>query len=71
MTDYDTDTESGRNPVSKHGIQPECGAGRRGTGRANQSRGTDFSGPERGREGKILFPVKLSTSRIGMVILLG
>ena len=25
MTDYDTVTESGKNPVSKHGIQPECG----------------------------------------------
>ena len=39
----DTVAESGRNPVSKHHIQPECGecAGLRGTGRPNPSRETN------------------------------
>ena len=37
--------ESGKNPVSKHQIQPECGewTGRRGTGRRTVSCETQFS----------------------------
>ena len=39
----DAAAELGRNPVSKHQIQPEDGDAR-GTGRLNPSRETKFSG---------------------------
>ena len=55
-----------RNPFSKHRIQSEYGegAGWRGTGRANPSRKAKVSGVNRNREMPI-FPVQLTTSRIG------
>ena len=58
--------EIGRNPVSKHHIQPEYGegAGWRGTGRLNPSRETKFSGTYEDR-GMFIFPVQLTTIRIG------
>ena len=40
----DAAAELGRNPLSKHQIQPEFGDKRRGTGRLNPSRETKFSG---------------------------
>ena len=44
--------EIGRNPVSKHQIQPGCveRAGWRGAGRSNPSRETKFSGSNEDRE---------------------
>ena len=65
----DTAAEVGRNPASKHQIQPECGecAGCRGTGRPNMSRETKFSGANGDRE-IFIFPVQLTTSRIGNLI---
>ena len=44
--------ENGRNPVSKHRIQPECGegAGWRGTGQPNPARETKCSGANEDRE---------------------
>ena len=57
--DYDAVAESGRNPVSKHQVMSGL---RRGTGRSNAS--PKFSGVNRDRE-KSIFPVKLTTSRIG------
>ena len=64
--DYDTAPESGRNPASKHQIQPECGewTGWRGTGRSNPSRETKFSGANEDR-GIFIFSVQLTTSRVG------
>ena len=49
--------EIGRNPVSKHQVQPEYGewAGWRGTGLPNPSRETKFSGAN-GGTGKVHFP---------------
>ena len=63
--DYDAAAESGRNPVSKHHTQPECGerAGRRGTGRPNPSRETKFPSSNADRE-IFIFPVQLTTSRM-------
>ena len=48
----DTVAESGRSPVSKHQIQPECGelAGWRGKGRPNLSGEIKFSGANRVKE---------------------
>ena len=62
----DAAAEIGRNPVSKHQIQPEYGekACWRGTGRPNPSRETKFSGANEDREISI-FPVELTTSKIG------
>ena len=62
----DAAAEIGRNPVSKHQIQPEYGerAGRRGTGRPNPSRETKFSGVDGDRK-MYIFPVRLTASRIG------
>ena len=62
----DAAAEIGRNPVSKHPIQPEYGerAGWRGTGQPNPSRKTKFSSANGDRE-KFIFPVQLTTSRIG------
>ena len=53
-----SNTEIGRNPVSKHQIQLECGerAGLRGTGRLNSSRETKFPGAY-GDRGICIFPV--------------
>ena len=53
--------------VSKHQIEPDCGeraAGWRGTGMPNLSRETKFSGANGDRK-KFIFPVQLTTSRIG------
>ena len=61
----DAAAELGRNPVSKHQIQPEYGdeqAG--GTGLPNPSRETKFSGANGDRE-IFIFPVQLTRSRIG------
>ena len=54
----------GRNHVSKHQVQPECGelAGWRKTRRPNPSRETKFSGANGDREISF-FPVQLTTSR--------
>ena len=62
----DAAAEIGRNPVSKHQIQPEYGewAGWRETGRPNPSRETKLSGPNEDR-GLFISPVQLTTSRIG------
>ena len=62
----DAAAEIGRDPVSKHQIQPEYGerAGWRGTGWPNLSREAKFSGAN--GDGEIFsFPVQLSASRIG------
>ena len=53
----DPAAELGRNPVSKHQIQPENGL-------PNPSRETKFSGVNADRE-ILIFPVQLTTSRIG------
>ena len=52
--------------MSKHYIQPEYGkkAGWCGTGRPNPSRETKFSGANGDRE-VFIFPIQLTTSRIG------
>ena len=62
----DAAAKIGRNPVSKHQIQPEYGgrAGWRWTGRPNPSRDTKSSGANGDRE-IFIFPVQLTTSRIG------
>ena len=56
-------SEIGRNPVSKHQIQPQCGEWR-GTGRPNSFLETKFSRAN-GNRGIFIFPVQLTTSRIG------
>ena len=65
----ETVAESGKgkwSPISKHQIQPGCGerAGWRGTGRPNLTRDTKLSGANGDRENSV-FPVQLTTSRIG------
>ena len=62
----DAAAEIGRNPVSKHQIQPECGerAGWRGTSRPNPSRETKFPGANGDRE-ILIFPIQLTMSRSG------
>ena len=62
----DAVAEIGRNPVSKHQIQPVYGerAGWRGAGLLKPSRETKFSGANGDRE-IFIFPVQLTTSRIG------
>ena len=52
----DAAAELGRNPVSKHQIQPAH--------LLNPSRETKFSGTH-GDRGVFIFPVQLTTSRIG------
>ena len=54
----DAAAEIGRNPVSKHQIQPEYGklTGWRGTGLPNQSRETKFSGANGDGQGNIILP---------------
>ena len=62
----DAAAELGRNPVSKHQIQPECGdeLADAAKGLPHPSHETKFSGANGNRE-KIIFPVQLTTSRIG------
>ena len=61
----DAAAELGRNPVSKHHIQPEYGDEQAdaGRGRRNPSRETKLPGTH--GDGNIIFPVQLTTSRIG------
>ena len=60
----DAAAELVRNPVSKHQIQPEYGDEQADAGLPNPSRETRFSGAN--ADGEILiFPVQLTTSRIG------
>ena len=62
----DAAAELGRNPVSKHHIQPEYGdeqLTRDGTAEP-VSRETKFSGTH-GDRGRLIFPVQPTTSRIG------
>ena len=54
----DAAAELGRNPVSKHQIQPECGD------KQGPSRETKFSGANADR-GLFIFPVQPTTCRIG------
>ena len=62
----DAAAELGRNPVSKHQIQPEYGDEQADAGRdcRTMSRETKFSGANADRE-IFIFPVQLTTSRIG------
>ena len=61
----DAVAELGRNPVSKHQIQPEYGGKQANkTGLPNPSRETKFSGANADRE-IFISPVQLITSRIG------
>ena len=63
----DAAAEIGRNPVSKHQIQPECGDEQADAGRdcrTNPSCETNFSGANGDTE-IFIFPVQLTTSRIG------
>ena len=62
----DTAAELGRNPVSKHQNQPEYGGEQADAGWdcRTPSRETKFSGANADREISI-FPVQLTTSRIG------
>ena len=62
----DAAAESGRNPVGKHHIKPKYRerAYWRRMGRPNPSPETKFSGANGDGE-KIIFPVQLTTSRIG------
>ena len=62
----DATVELGRNPVSKHPIQPECGDEQADAGRdmSNPSRKTKFSGTNADRE-IFIFPVQLTTCRTG------
>ena len=61
----DAAAELGRNPVSKHQVQPEYGDEQADAGRAAEpvSRGQILR-HARG-QGNIIFPVQLTTSRIG------
>ena len=60
----DAAAELGRNPVSKHDIQPEYGDEQADTGRLNPSRETKSSDTH-GDRGIFISPVQLTTSRIG------
>ena len=61
----DAAAELGRNPVSNHQIQPEYGYGQADAGRDCRTRlETKFSGANADR-GIFIFPVQLTTSRIG------
>ena len=61
----DAAAELGRNPVSKHQIQPEYGDEQANARRGlpNPSSETNFSGANANRE-IFIFPVQLTTSRI-------
>ena len=60
----DAAAELGRNPVSKHQIQPEYGDEQAAAGLPNPSRETNFSGAN-GDRGILIFPVQLTSTRIG------
>ena len=62
----DATAELGRNPVSKHHIQPQYGDEQADAGRdcRNPSRETKFSGANADRE-ILIFLVQLTTCRIG------
>ena len=63
----DAAAELGRNPVSKHHIQPEYGDEQTDAGREsppNPSRKSKLSGAHADRE-IFIFPVQLTTTRIG------
>ena len=62
----DAAAELGRNPVSKHHIQPEYGDEQADAGRDGRTclSETKFSGANGDRE-IFIFPVQLTTSRIG------
>ena len=63
----DAAAELGRDPVSKHQIQPEYGDEQADAGRdslPNPSRETKFTGANGDREA-FIFPVQLTTNRIG------
>ena len=63
----DAAAELVRNPVCKHQIQPEYGDEQADAGRdVNPSRETKFSGTH-GDRGILVFPVQLTTSRIGNI----
>ena len=63
----DAAAELGRNPVSKHQIQPEYGDERAGAGRNCRTRlaRTNSQARTADREITLIFPVQLTTSRIG------
>ena len=63
----DAAAEIGRNPVSKHQIQPEHGDEQADAGRDCRTRLARPNSQARTRTGKYLFtfPVQLTTSRIG------
>ena len=63
----DAAADLGRNPVSKHQIQPEYGGEQADAGRDCQTRPArpnSQAGADGDRE-KVIFPVQLTTSRIG------
>ena len=61
----DAAAELGRNPVSKHQIQPEYGGEQADAGRDCQTRLVRPNSQARSGTGKFIFPVQLTTSRIG------
>ena len=61
----DAAAELGRNPVSKHQIQPECGDEQADTGRDCRNRLVRPNFQARAGIGGYYFPVQLTTSRIG------
>ena len=60
----DAAAELGRNPVSKHQIQPECGDEQADAGRDCRTRPARPNSQARGQE-ILISPVELTTSRIG------
>ena len=60
----DAAAELGRNPVSKHQIQPEYEDEQAGAGRDCQTRLARPNSQAQTRTGKLIFPVQLTTSRI-------
>ena len=66
----DAAAELGKNPVSKHQIQPEYGDEQADAGRDCRTRltKTKSSGANGDREELIIFPVQLTTNRIGSFI---
>ena len=63
----DVFAETGRDPVSKHQVQPKCKEGEdwRGTGRPNPSHATKFLGTDGDRE-IFIFPDQLTTGRMAI-----
>ena len=60
----DAAAELGRNPVSKHQIQPEYGDEQADAGRDCRNRLARSNSQARTRTGEYHFPVQLTTSRI-------